>query len=285
MTDNLYDLINYHTTNTSNDNISPYNLYNILITADDIKILFMKYDIEINVKNIEYYKIALTHKSYIKKEYYDNYYTIIEQRNNDTILDLQEYSNERLEFLGDTILKCIISGYLFQRYYYEDEGFMTRIKTKIENRETLALFARKLGIDKYMLISRQIEENNGRNSDKLLEDSFEAFIGALYIDQSFELTRKFIYILLECEIDYADILHKDKNYKDQLLRFFHQNKWSFPTYEVLSCDGLPHKRTFVVGVKDFKNDIIATGTANSKQKAEQNAAMHALKKLSSNNSK
>lgn len=277
--DNLYELINFHSTNTSTENISPYNLYNILISKEDIKILFSKYNMEVNVKNIDYYIIALTHKSYIKKEYYDNYYTSQEQKNNNNYLELLDHSNERLEFLGDTVIKCIISGYLFQRYYYEDEGFMTRIKTKIENRESLALFAKKLGIDKFMLISRQIEENNGRNSDKLLEDSFEAFIGALYLDQSFDVARKFIYILLETEIDYAEILYKDKNYKDQLLRFFHQNKWSYPVYELISSDGPPHKRIFEVGVKDFKNDILAIGKANSKQKAEQKAAMLALKKF------
>lgn len=277
---NLYDLINHYAGNT--ENISPYNICNVIITENDIRNMFARYNIDVNVNSLQYYINSLTHKSYIKKEYYDNVSAVHQieiSKETSNIVELLEDSNERLEFLGDTVIKCVISGYLYNRYYYEDEGFMTRIKTKIENRETLALFAKKLGLDRYMLISKQIEENNGRNSDKLLEDSFEAFMGAMYLDQGFDKIREFIYILLETEIDYASILYKDTNYKDQLLRFYHQNKWSYPVYELISCDGPPHKRMFKIGVKDFKNEIIAIGLANSKQKAEQKAAMNALCKF------
>ena len=267
-------------TQTSNDEfIDPYNDYNKLITVKDIKYMFKKFDLDIEPININYYINALTHKSYIKKEYYDMHInqmiSNIKQKPINTI-ELLELSNERLEFLGDTVIKCIVSGYLFIRYGYEDEGFMTRLKTKIENRQSLARFAKKLGIDEFMIISKQIEDNNGRSSDKLLEDCFEAFLGALYLDVGFEICRNFMYIILETEIEYSELLYKDTNYKDQLLRFYHQNKWSHPQYIEVEKEGPTNKRLYVMGVKDQIGNIVANAKATSKQKAEQLASMYAL---------
>lgn len=267
-------------TQTSNDEfIDPYNDYNKLITVKDIKYMFKKFDLDIEPININYYINALTHKSYIKKEYYDMHInqimSNIKQKPINTI-ELLELSNERLEFLGDTVIKCIVSGYLFIRYGYEDEGFMTRLKTKIENRQSLARFAKKLGIDEFMIISKQIEDNNGRSSDKLLEDCFEAFLGALYLDVGFEICRNFMYIILETEIEYSELLYKDTNYKDQLLRFYHQNKWSHPQYIEVEKEGPSNKRLYVMGVKDQIGNIVANAKATSKQKAEQLASMYAL---------
>jgi dsRNA-specific ribonuclease len=276
---NYYNNIINVSTTSIEEFIDPFNDYNKIINLENIKNMFKKFDMEVNPCNIEYYINALTHKSYIKKEYYDIHMNQIlsnvKQKSNN-VLDLLEYSNERLEFLGDTVIKCIISGYLFLRYGYEDEGFMTRLKTKIENRQSLAKFAKKLGLDEYIIISKQIEDNNGRSSEKLLEDCFEAFLGALYLDVGFEPCRQFLYIILETEIDYSELLYKDTNYKDQLLRFFHQNKWSYPQYIQLAIEGSSNKKLFVMGVQNNNNQIIAQAKANSKQKAEQLASMIAL---------
>lgn len=280
--DDMYNIINKTQININNTNISlddyidPLNEQNKLITLSDVVNLFKKFNMNIEPKNIDYYINALTHKSYIKKEYYDLHLVSNSKKN---ALELLEQSNERLELLGDTIIKSVMTGYLFLRYRHEDEGFITRLKTKMENRQSLAKFAKILGIDEYMIISVQIEDNNGRNSEKLLEDCFESFVGALYLDVGFEICRQFITIILETEIDYANLLYKDTNYKDQLLRFYHQNKWSFPQYVLLNSDGQPHKRMFVMGVKDYRNEIIAQAKAPSKQKAEQLASMYALYKF------
>ena len=279
--DNSIDLYNMISTTSINDTdrIDPYNENNKLITIQDVINMFQKFDMVVNPKNINLYINSLTHKSYIKKEYYDVFInqlsSNIKPRDSNKI-ELLDQSNERLEFLGDTIIKCVVSGYLFTRYQYEDEGFMTRLKTKIENRDSLAKFAKILGIDEFMIISKQIEDSNGRNSDKLLEDCFESFMGALYLDVGFEVCRNFLYIILETQIEYSEILYKDTNYKDKLLRFFHQNKWSHPQYVQISCEGPPNKRFFVMGVKDQHNNIIAQGKGSSKQKAEQIASMIAL---------
>ena len=203
------------------DLVIPYNISNILISETNISDLFKKFDIIINVKNIELYREALTHKSYIKSEYTMYHSSDLKnaknQIKNNNIVDLRERSSERLEFLGDTVIKCCVSKYIYLRYYNEDEGFLTRIKTKIENRKSLATFAKLLGIDKYIILSSQIELNHGRESDKLLEDCFEAFMGALFLDQNFDICENFLLILLENEIDYAEILYKDTNFKDKLL--------------------------------------------------------------------
>lgn len=274
----MNNIINNTSINT-NDYIDPYNECNKLIKVSDVIKIFKKFKIDIKPININLYINALTHKSYIKKEYYDIHMnqliSNLKPKSSNTI-DLLDNSNERFEFLGDTIIKCIIAGYTILRYPHENEGFLTRLKTKIENRYALAHFARILGIDEFMIISKQIEDNNGRSSDKLLEDCFESFMGALYLDVGFEICRQFLYIILETEIEYSELLYRDTNYKDQLLRFYHQNKWSHPQYVQLKVDGLPHKRLYVIGVKDQNGNIIAQAKENSKQIAEQMASMIAL---------
>jgi ribonuclease-3 len=198
---------------------------------------------------------------------------------NNNIVELQDKSSERLEFLGDTVIKCSVSKYIYLRYFNEDEGFLTRIKTKIENRKSLATFAKKLGIDRYIILSQQIELNNGRESDKLLEDCFEAFMGALFLDQGFDICDKFLMILLETEIDYSEILYKDTNFKDKLLRFFHQNNWSHPIYEDVGTEIINNKKYFTVLVKNKLNEVLAKGQELSKKKAEQKVAMLTLIKF------
>lgn len=256
------------------EQVNPYNQRNIIITEKDINILFSKFNINLNVKNLNLYIEALTHKSYIKSEETLGY----EKLNN--CIDLFDKSSERLEFLGDTVIKLIVSEYLFKRYPDQNEGFMTRLKTKIENKDSLAQFAKRLGLDQYIIIAKQIEDNNGRNSNKLLEDCFESFMGALYLDLGFYICKEFLLIILETEIDYSEILYKDTNYKDQLLKFYHSNKWSHPVYVEIKADGPAHKRTFTIGVKDFNGEIIADCISHdmSKKKAEQLCAMKILYK-------
>lgn len=269
------------------DLVVPYNISNILIIDKDIKDLFIKFDLDVNVKDINIYRTALTHKSYIKSEYTIYHCWNLKMAKNEmknNIVDLQDQSSERLEFLGDTIIKSAVSKYLYLRFFTEDEGFLTRIKTKIENRKSLATFAKLLGIDKYIIISLQIELNNGRDSDKLLEDCFEAFIGALFLDNGFDICEKFLFKLLETEIDYAEILYKDTNFKDKLLRFFHQNNWSHPIYEDSGSELINNKKYFTVMVKNNIGEILGQAQELSKKKAEQKAAMIALIKYSQLNS-
>ncbi len=265
----------------SEEIINPYNINNVLITASDIKALFKKYDLDINVNNINIYRLALTHKSYIMSEYTNYNYAIlksIKEQMGPNIVDLQPESSERIEFFGDSVVKCIVAKYLFRRYFTEAEGFLTKTKTKIENRKSLANFARKLGLDNYILMSKQDEDAGNRDSDKFLEDAFEAFMGALLFDQGYEFCEKYINKLLETEIDYAEILYIDTNFKDRLQRFFHQNGWQHPVYEDISTSIVSNKKMFTVAVKDANHNEITRAQETSKKKAEQKASMLALLK-------
>ena len=261
--------------NNIHENTKPYNIYNMLIVPEDITLMFKKFKIKIVPNDIMLYQEALTHTSYTKNEYINIDPSIL-INNVPNTLNLFDKSNERLEFLGDTVIKCIFSEYLFKRFDTENEGFLTKLKTKIEDKESLARYAKRLGIEQYLIISKHIEENNGRNSSKLLEDAFEAFIGALYLDLGFEICKDFLTIILETEVDYAGILYQDTNYKNQLLIFYHKNKWSNPNYVEIKSEGPINKRLFTMGVKNFNNEIITEATDISKQKAEQKCALLAL---------
>ncbi len=255
----------------------PYNPKNKLVTDEDIKRILSKYDIVIEVGNLDHYQKALTHISYTKKDIWtDDLIVKVRSDFPKETVELQEVCNERLEFLGDSVIKVIISNYLFNRYYYKDEGFMTKLKTNLEDKKSLSRLAKVIGLDEFILVSAQVEGTTGRTSEKILEDAFESFLGALFLDQGFLVCQKFITNILETEIDYSEILYKDTNYKDQLLRFYHQNKWKHPVYHEISHEGPPHNRIFTMGVTDSDGNVIGIGTDRSKKKAEQRSAKKAL---------
>lgn len=265
----------------SDEVIIPFNINNVLITCEDIQTLFKKYNLTIKVNDIRLYHLALTHKSYVNSEYTSYNYNIlrnIKKSMAENVVDLMPESSERMEFYGDTVIKSIVSEYLLDRYGKENEGFLTKTKTKIENRKSLANFARKLGLDNFLIISKQNEEAGNRDSDKFLEDAFEAFIGALKKDQGFNFCEKYLRILLETEIDYADIQYIDTNFKDKLQRFFHQNGWQHPVFVDISDDFINNKKIFTVAVIDSNGCEIVRGQETSKKKAEQKASMFALLK-------
>jgi len=263
--------------------IIPYNKNNKLIKDVDLKEMMNNYDIKLEVIDIEIYRQALTHKSYIKKDFYSKNYNELEKAKLELgdVLELRDESNERLEFLGDTVIKSVIAEYLFERYPLQDEGFMTRLKTKIENRESLARFSRIIGLDEFVIISSQNEDSNiGRTNDKILEDAFESFIAALYLDNHYDTCKKFIRNLLENQIDWSDLIFNDTNYKDQIQRYYHSIKWDHPSFKCLKEEAIPNnKKLFTIGIMDNNDHIIATATDTSKKKAEQKASKIALYKF------
>ena len=266
----------------------PYNLLNVLVTETDIKQILTQYNVVIDkINHIEYFHQAFTHKSYCKKDIYPQHILDCaknELGNPSNLLDLFDKSYERLEYFGDRVLKVIVSMYLFHRYPRQDEGFMTRLQTKIEDKKNLALMSKEIGLNKFFIISKQIESMNGRNLEKIHEDVFESFIGALFLSNGFEPCMFLIVNLLETLIDYSEKLYCDNNYKDKLLRIHHQNRWNFPQYITIHFEGPPHKRKYIMGVE--KHDVlpdepietrcISFGIGTSKKEGEQNAAKMAL---------
>ena len=269
----------------------PYNINNKLVKEKDIIDILANQNVKIDkINHINYFNEAFTHKSYCKKNIIPE--DILEKAKSEikdiSLLELRNNSYERWEYLGDRVIKLIVSFYLFRRYPKQDEGFMTRLQTKIEDKVNLAIMSKELGLGKHFIISKQIESLNGRNLEKINEDVFEAFFGALYSSNGFEPCLLLLLNLLETKIDYSEKLYKDNNYKDRLLRLHHSKKWNHPKYHEIHFEGPPHKRKYIMGVQkpelknsDVKNmdieDIcISYGIGNSKKEGEQNAAKMSL---------
>jgi len=274
-----------------------YNENNFYISEEIIHIILRKANINQRVKNIEIWQKAFIHKSYSKTtdfKRYEKYYGSLELNNenidNNDLMPLQEDSNEVLEWLGDGIIQSVVAMYLYKRYKDQREGFLTKIRSKLVKTETLSKLALFLGFDKYLIMSKHIEfVCNGRKNARILEDCFEAFIGAMIIDLGeedeslgFSLCSTFIINLIEQKIDIIELILNDDNFKDQLMRFY-QKKYNgkFPKYEqkttILSTNnnGIVNKK-FHMFVRDNQNNIIGEGISKSKKEAEQKAAKAAL---------
>jgi len=274
----------------------PYNINNIFIKEKDIINILDRYSVKIDkINHIEYFHQAFTHKSYVKKDIFTDHVLTCSKKelgNPSNLMELQPASYERQEYFGDRVVKICVSLYLFHRYPHEDEGFMTRLQTKIEDKKNLAILSKELGLGKYFIISKQIESLNGRNMEKIHEDVFEAFMSALFLSNGLEPCCLLLLNLLETTIDYSEKLYCDNNYKDNLLRHHHKMKWKFPTYHMISFDGPPHKRIYIMGVekptltpnmvkkyteeKNYKELCISFGKGISKKEGEQSSAKMSL---------
>lgn len=210
-------------------------------------------------KNLSVYFLALKHSS-INKEKKD-YIT---------------HSNERLEYLGDAILGAIIAEYLFKKYPFKDEGFLTEIRSRIVNGESLGQLAKKIGLSKFI-------EYNARNrssfSHKSMHgDAMEALVGAVYLDRGFKFCKKFVLEkLLEPYIDIDDIVSTDVNYKSKLI-MWGQSKGKQVKYEIVEEHDHKHYKEFTAQIT-IDGETLAKGRGSSKKKAEQDAARRALEAI------
>jgi len=255
----------------------PYNNLNIVLRYEDANTILQKYDVTTPVSNINIYRTALVHKSYCTRKN-ENFLNGNTQCPNDCI-PLQEESNERLEFLGDAVINLIVAKYLFERYPDENEGFLTKLRTKLVNGTMLANLANIAEIPKYILISKQIEECNGRNNKKILEDAFEAFLGAMFLDfgdQGYKTVETWLINLLETEIDFSDLIASNNNYKDTLLKHFQHTFNYLPRFYEISTENTANGKIYNVCVRDKNDTIVATGTGPNKKHAENDCAKNAL---------
>jgi dsRNA-specific ribonuclease len=270
-----------------------YNENNILITNDIVQEMLKKCGIDEKINDIKIYQQAFTNKTYSKndkKNNYDKYIIDNSGVNIDTIVPLQEKSNERFEWLGDGILQSVVAYYLFKRFKKQDEGFLTKIRSKLVKTNSLYKQALYLGMDKYILMSKHMELYcNGRKNSKILEDTFESFIGAIKIDFSnkiseeyaYNICSKFIINSLENIIDFTEIIRSDDNYKDQLMRYFQKNFGGLcPIYKKKSIQTIQNDnittRIFKMYVCDMNGNEIGCGESRLKKEAEQKAAKAAL---------
>lgn len=187
-------------------------------------------------------------------------------------------SNERLEFLGDAVLELATTKFLFHQFPDVQEGLLTAYRSALVKTETLAKVARILGLGEKLYMSKGEEATGGRDNDSLLADSMEAVIGALYLDQGFAAAEKLLQevLFIEFEQILQQKLYRDS--KSHLQEMIQAKGYPTPSYEVVSEIGPDHDKTFTINVL-VNNEVVATGTGSSKQRAQQAAAQAALDKL------
>ena len=183
--------------------------------------------------------------------------------------------NERLEFLGDAVLELVVTDFLFKKYPEKPEGELTAVRAALVNTVSLSAASEKLGVNEFLLMSKGEAKDMGRARQYILANTFEACIGALYMDQGYEASLAFIatHLFPKTEEIVKKRLWQDAKSRFQELAQEHHSVT--PTYKTVSQEGPDHDRVFTVGVF-LKQEKIAEGTGRSKQEAEQAAAEAAV---------
>ncbi len=187
-------------------------------------------------------------------------------------------SNERLEFLGDAVLEFVTSKYLYKTYDKEPEGILTAYRSSLVKTKTLAALAKELEFGKKLKLSKGEDDSGGRESEYLLADTFEAFIGALYLDQGIPACQKFLKKTLFPKIEKIIATEAYKDYKSTLQEIAQEKQNFTPLYKVLDEQGPDHHKTFKIGVI-IRGKQEGIGEGSSKQRAEVSAAEDALERL------
>ena len=204
---------------------------------------------------------ALTHSSYC----------------NENNLDY-DLCNERLEFLGDAVLKLIISNILYKKFPDYHEGDLSQIRSNVVSDETLYRIAEKINLKNYILLGDGENSNGGRNRHSTIACAFEALLGALYLDGKLSETAEFLEKLFEEEISRVDSEGLKANTKALLQEYYQTYSTSVPEYVLTKQEGPPHNRTFYVDVF-FEGEFLASGTGSTKKTAQKEAAKGACEKL------
>lgn len=301
----------YSSKNSTGSDDMILNKMNIYITKKNIEDILLQTGIKEKINDISLWQQAFVHTSYtstdknkqLSSEYKFN--RSIKQKDDqsdnqssfcdiDDIMPLQPKSNEGLEWYGDKQVGKVVAEYLDERYPDQDEGFYTDTCSKLVQTQSLAKFARYLKFDKYIIISRYDDEYcKARERDDCLENTFEAFIGAMhkYFKARYsraradEVVYQFIVSIIEKRVNMAELILTDENYKKQLMIYYQRNfEGKFPIYGLNDSD---IKSGGSIGVRifhsyvycPFKKEIWGEGFGPKKKTAEQDAAKNALIKL------
>lgn len=187
-------------------------------------------------------------------------------------------SYERLEFLGDAVLDLIVSEIIFDRFPDEDEGFLTKLRSKLVKGDALAVYAEKLQLSELILIGERAQGQGIEFSKSALSDVFESLVGAIYIDKGYRDAADFVEKVIQRYVNFDNLMTTLDNYKSLLLEYAQANQLEIPRYEVINEYGPGHDKTFEVkAIVDEKER--GQGKGKSKKEAEQKAARQALKAL------
>ncbi len=208
-------------------------------------------------KNINLLKNSLTHSSYAN-----------EVRSGFS-------SNERLEFLGDSVLSLIVSEYIYKHFPNLPEGELTKLRASLVCEKSLCAFSRELGLGAFLKLGNGEEHNGGRERDSILADAFEAVLAAIYLDGGMEAARRHVmrFVLRELKNTDDEVF---KDYKTALQEIIQRNPEESVTYILTGESGPDHNKQFTVQVR-LNSNVIGTGTGKSKKQAEQMAAKEALR--------
>ena len=187
-------------------------------------------------------------------------------------------SNQRLEFLGDSVLDLLISEYLFKQFPDSAEGDLSSNRAKIVNRKSLAGFAQSIHLGEHLLIGESADEHKIRNSESALADAFESLIGALYLDKGIRHAFDFISRHIIEHGNFKTIVAAEHNYKSRLIEYTQSHHLAPPVYSVMTEAGAEHEKTFTIGVT-CTDQFLGKGTAQRKKDAEQLAAKEAMQRL------
>lgn len=207
-------------------------------------------------KNIDLLKNALVHSSYAN-----------EVRGN-------VHSNERLEFLGDSVLSIIVSEHLYNKFPNMPEGELTRMRASLVCEKSLCEFSRELGIGKYLNLGKGEDKNGGRERDSILADAFEAVLAAVYLDGGMDAAKAHIMNTVLRDIKHCED-DTFKDYKTTLQEVIQRNPEESVSYILVNESGPDHNKSFTVEVH-LNSNVIGKGTGKSKKQAEQMAAKQAL---------
>ncbi|MEP7220660.1 MAG: ribonuclease III, partial [Bacteroidota bacterium] len=216
-----------------------------------------------HISNPAYFEQALVHRSYLQ---------VAEKE--------AVVSNERLEFLGDSILNMLIGEFLFHRYVDIQEGELTKLRSRLVNRKALTICARAIRLEEVILLNSSAEQSLVQGNDSLLADAFEAIIAAIYLDSDYRLgaVKEFLARTLLTPETCEKILFIDENFKSILLEYMQAQGLGAPRYVVVKEEGPDHERIFTVQVF-VGPDVKGEGRGRSKKEAEQQAAAEAIEKL------
>ncbi|RAL26473.1 ribonuclease III [Thermoflavimicrobium daqui] len=216
--------------------------------------------INVTFQNKKLFQQAFTHTSFAH-----------ERKNHGIELD-----NERLEYLGDAVLELAVSEYLFHRYPDMSEGELTRTRARVVCEPSLASFAKELNFGQYVRLGKGEEMTGGRTRPSLLADVFEAFIGALYLDQGLDVVRSFLGAVVFPKVS-EEFLTRVMDAKSQLQELVQQERVGPLEYRIVDVQGPAHDRHFVAEVY-LDQERLGRGSGRSKKEAEQQAATQALEK-------
>ncbi|MBQ4066490.1 MAG: ribonuclease III [Clostridia bacterium] len=211
--------------------------------------------------NAELLTEALTHSSYIN-----------EHKGSDL------NCNERLEFLGDSVLSIVVSRYLFFQYSSRQEGDLTKIRAAVVCEKALAKYAKEICLGDYLYLGHGEDKNNGRTRASITSDAFEALLGAMYIDTDYDAERVSLFLMpfVKKEIDYIRKGEAFADYKTALQQIIQQANGERLVYTVVGESGPDHEKTFTVEAR-LNSNVIGVGSGSSKRAAEQAAAREALR--------